>query len=81
MNVTNNALKIMLHRIEIELTVIELFAYTCYFANPELSGAQAVLGPLGGNAQVYALSRADYRRCLQAIRRVEALRGGISARL
>lgn len=55
------ALKQMLKKLDLELTVIELFGYACYFGDP--------------------LHKQDYERCLQAIRRCEALRGGVNARI
>ena len=81
MNVTNNALKIMLHKIEMELTVIELFAYAVY-SEPRYfqSEHHSCMYSPDNPAFTYALDP-DYQRCMQAIRRVQALRESISARL
>ena len=82
MKITNNALRIMLHKIEAELTVIELFAFAAYFQPRDIQSGNhhsCIYSP-DNPAFTYTLDP-DYQRCMQAIRRVEALRESISARL
>jgi hypothetical protein len=82
MDITNNALKIMLHKIETELTVIELFAYAVYCQPRDIQSGEhhpSIYSP-DNPAFTYTLDT-DYQRCLQAIIRVEALRESISERL
>ena len=78
---TSDGLPEMLKLLSLELSVIELFAYACYFANPEMSGAERALGRLGAEAEVIELRKVDYQRCLQAINRVHVLREAVDARL
>ena len=81
MKVTDNALKIMLHKIEVELIAIELFAYAVYCEPRDIQSEHhsCIYSP-DNPAFTYTLDP-DYQRCMQAIRRVEALRESISARL
>jgi hypothetical protein len=82
MKVTNNALKIMLRRIETELIVIELFAYAVYCQPRDIQSGEhhpCIYSP--DNPAFSFMLDPDYRRCMQAIRRVESLRESISERL
>jgi hypothetical protein len=81
--VTDNALKIMLRRAEAELTLIELFAWDFYFEPREnMSGSghhPSIWAP--DNLALTWNMAPDYRRLLEAISKIRAVRESISDRL
>ena len=83
MNVTDNALKIMLRRAESELTLIELFAWDFYFEpreNMTGSAHHPCMKAPDNPALTWSMAP-DYRRLLEAISKIRAVRESISARL
>lgn len=81
MKITDNGLRIMLHKIEAELIFIELFAYHMYFEPRAIESEHHRCIPDEDNPAFSYQLDPDYRRLRQAIRRVEALRGEVSERL